>query len=268
MALRAHLARVVATLFVAGLAPACGGKTLGGSGGNAEPGDDSGVSTDSGIGTGATGGSGAGCVDLEVAPSDLSCESDQDCELVRTGQICNGQCSCGDTPVNAAAGERFQTDTASLTLEACPCADPGEARCLGGQCTLCAAGSTEPAGCGASGITTIEEGGIEEGGISFTDGGEFDSGITDADGTTCVFIVLSTYDTSCNQSADCIVLPNGWVCSGECACGGWPVNASGRSIYEQAIGDITPAACPCPSEVAPSCFENKCIFPLVLPGDP
>jgi hypothetical protein len=90
--------------------------------------------------------------------SDLSCGSDSDCELVRTGEVCNGQCSCGSTPINAAAAARFQADTASLTLEACPCADPGEARCLGGQCTLCGLGPNQSAGCGELG--TVEDAGI------------------------------------------------------------------------------------------------------------
>lgn len=261
MTLCGYRVHIVVPLVMAGFAVACGGRTLGESG--VEPGGDSGVVTDSGIGTGATDGGGAGCVDLEVAPSDLSCGSDSDCELVGTGEVCNGQCSCGDTPVNAAAGARFQSETASLTLEGCPCADPGEARCLGGQCTLCALGSTEPAGCGDSGTTTIEDGGIV-----IVDGGEFDTGISDADGGTCVYIDPSTYDQSCNQASDCILIETGVVCSGQCACGGTPVSASEQSSYEQATSGIKFSACPCAAEFPIECRQigqgvgNTCV---VLP---
>jgi hypothetical protein len=246
------LAHIAAPLLVTGFVVACGGKTLGGTVGS---GDDS--------GTGATDGGGVGCVDLEVLPSDLSCGSDSDCELVRTGKVCNGQCSCGDTPVNAAAGARFQTDTASLTLEACPCGFGGDARCLGGQCALCALGSTEPAGCGDSGTTANDDSGI-----SVNDGGEFDGGISDADGGTCVDIELSTYDVSCNQASDCILIQTGEVCSGQCSCGGLPVSASEQSRYDQATSGITFGACSCPKELPPLCFENRCEFLVVLPVDP
>jgi hypothetical protein len=237
---------------MAGLVVACGGRTLGG---NAEPGNDSGTRTTD---------SGAGCVSLEVLVSDLLCGSDQDCALVRTGEVCNGQCSCGDTPVNAAAGARFQSETASLTLEACPCADPGEARCLGGQCTLCGLGPDQPVGCNEDGgITTVDDSGI-----GFVDGGELDTGISTADGGTCVDIDLSTYDQSCNQPSDCILIQTGEVCSGQCSCGGSPVSASEQSRYDQATSGIKFSACPCPAEFGIECRQfgqgvgNTCV---VLP---
>jgi len=172
VSLRASLPHVIAALFVIGLAQACGGKTLVG----IEPDDDSGITTDSGVGTGTTD-DGAECVDLEVASSDLSCVSDQDCVPSLTGKVCEGQCACGDTSVNAAAAARYQSETASLTLEACPCPAQGEPRCLGGQCTLCGFGPNQPAGCDDSGITTIEDGGI-------FDGNELDSPISVADAGT------------------------------------------------------------------------------------
>jgi hypothetical protein len=253
MTFRSNFAQIAAPLLIVGLASACGGKTLGGSAGS---GEDS--------GTGATEGGGAGCVNLEVLPPDLACGSDQDCELVRTGEVCNGQCSCGDTPVNTAAAARFQSETASLRLEACPCADPGEARCFGGQCTLCGFGPNQPAGCNdAGGITTIPDGGI-----FIVDGGELDTAISTTDGATCVDIDVSTYAQSCMQASDCILIQTGEVCSGQCSCGGLPVSASEQSRYDQATSGITFGACSCPKEVAPSCFENRCEFLTVLPVDP
>jgi hypothetical protein len=100
--------RIVVSLLMAGLVVACGGKTLGGSAGS---GKDS--------GTGATDG-GAGCVNLEVIPSDLSCGSNADCELALTGEVCNDECSCGGTPVNRAAAARLQSETTSLTSTRAP----------------------------------------------------------------------------------------------------------------------------------------------------
>ena len=211
-----------------------------------EAGDrDSGVKTaDSGVDAGTTDG-GSQCIDFEPAPSDLTCGSDQDCELVRSGAVCIGQCSCGDTPVNTGASARFASDTAPLKLESCPCAFEGEARCLAGQCTLCAAGSTQPAGC-ADAATTPPA----------TDGG------------LCVDIDLSTYDQSCVVATDCIVILTGQVCSSECACGGSPVNAAEQARYEEATSGIAFGECACPLEIAPSCVGNTCVLPAAMPLSP
>jgi len=154
MAARMEIARVISALVIVGLTAACGGKTGEGGATKSETSADSGVrTTDSGLGT-RTVDSASACAELDVAPSDLSCGTDQDCALVRIGEVCSGQCDlgCGGTPVNVAAATRFRSDTASLTLEACPCNFPGEARCLGGQCTLCALGPNQLAACGDAGL--------------------------------------------------------------------------------------------------------------------
>jgi hypothetical protein len=216
-----------------------------------EPDDDSEITTDSGVGT-VTTDDGAECVDLEVASSDLSCVSDQDCAPSLTGKVCEGQCACGDTSVNAAAAARYQSETASLNLVACPCPAQGEPRCLGGQCTLCGFGPNQPAGCDDTGITPIEDGGI-------FDGNELDSPISVADADRCVDVDLSTYDSSCNQASDCIVIQT-QVCSGDCACGGSAVSASEQSRYQQETSGITPALCACGFETTPQCIRNQCVI--------
>jgi hypothetical protein len=99
------------------------------------------------------------------------------------------------------------------------------------------------------------------------DGGEFDTGISTFGGT-CVDIELSTYDLSCKQASDCILIQTGEVCSGQCSCGGQPVSASEQSRYDQATSGIRFVGCSCPKEVAPSCFENRCEYLTVLPIDP
>lgn len=231
--------------------------------------EDSGVGTtdeDSGLETvvegapdaGVSRADGSSCVDVEVGPSDHSCGSDQDCTLARTGEVCSGQCSCGDTAVNATASARFQSETASLTLKACPCAFAGEARCVGGQCTLCGLGPGVAAGCNDTGTT------VGDSGVGTVDGSGPDTGISTADGGQCVEIDLSTYDQSCRQTADCILIQAGEVCSGQCTCGGQPVSVSEHSRYEQATSGIAFGICFCPAQAAPQCVDNRCILPVVL----
>jgi hypothetical protein len=233
--------------LVAGLAPACGGKTL--LGGDGDSTSDSGTEIFPSTDGGST------CVDIDVAPSDLACGSDPDCDLVRTGEVCDGQCSCGDTPVNLGAAARAQSETASLTLEGCPCADPGTARCIGGQCTLCGFGPDAPAGCNEdAGVITIEDAGI-----LIVDASESDSSIS-ADGNTCVDVDLSTYSQSCVLATDCVLIQPGEVCSGDCACSGSPVNASELSRYEQATRGITFGDCPCPAQFPIECRGNMCVI--------
>ena len=243
MTLRRYLVRTVVPLLMTGLVLACGGKTLGGS---VRSGEDSGVAA-------TEGGGAAGCVDLEVLPSDLSCGSDQDCTFSRSGNVCNGDCAlgCGGTPVNVSAAARYESETSSLTFEGCPCLDPGEPRCLGGQCALCGFGPDQPAGCNVDGgIVTFEDGGI-----FIVDGGELDMGISDADGGTCVDIELASYDQSCNQPSDCTLIQTGEVCSGQCACGGSPVNVAGQSRYDQATSGIAFGHCGCPAEFPIECRQ-------------
>jgi hypothetical protein len=206
---------------------------------------DSSVKTaDSGGDTGTTD-AGPKCVDFEPTLSDLTCGSDQDCALVRTGEVCKSQCSCGDTPVNAGAAARFASDTAPLDLASCPCAFEGEPRCIAGQCTLCGFGGNQPAGCADAAAPSPG-----------TDGG------------MCVDIDLSTYDQSCVRASDCIVILTGEVCSSECTCGGSPVNGSEQPRYEEATSGITFGKCFCPVELAPSCVGNKCVLPVAVPLNP
>lgn len=142
-----YLARIAAPALIICLVGGCEPKTLAS---NAQPGQDSGTSSTEG---------GSACVDIDVAPADISCGSDSDCVLTLTGHVCDRECNCGDTPVNAGAAARYRSETASLTFEGCPCADPGEARCLGGQCALCGLGPNQPAGCG-EGTTVVEDSGV------------------------------------------------------------------------------------------------------------
>jgi hypothetical protein len=109
-------------------------------------------------------------------------------------------------------------------LEACPCADPGAARCLGGQCTLCGFGPDQPAGCGDSGTNTIEDGGI-----AVVEGGQFDTGMVGAmeggDGAA-----------TCSETNFC-ACDNFCVSTCQCGDGGCPVT-------QACGGAVCPNSCP------------------------
>jgi hypothetical protein len=98
------------------------------------------------------GGDGGTCVDVNPASYVTSCSSDSDCTLVRTGNICDGQCSCGDTPINQSGLSKYQAATSGLTLEACPCVFPGTVSCVASECTLCTGQAGQPAGCPSTSV--------------------------------------------------------------------------------------------------------------------
>jgi hypothetical protein len=279
------LIRIAAPLAMAGLVVACGAKTLVG---NAAPGGDSGVNAEAGSPD-----DGSTCVDIEVAPSDVACASDSDCALTLSGRVCDGRCSCGNTPVNAAAAARFESDTASLTLEACPCAFPGVARCLGGQCTLCGLGPNAPAGCSDAATTTsdgagppIADGGGADTGVSTSDGAgregdtgistsdgagrEVDTGISTSDGGTCVDLVVTPSDVSCARDSDCTLRNTGEVCSGQCLCGNNPVNTTASARFQTQIASLTFQQCPCAAFAGEArCLGGQCARCAGFgPGDP
>jgi hypothetical protein len=242
-------------------AGACGGKTVDDGQRNVgDPPTDGGVDgnltdhVDTGINTGPE-----QCVDVEVTPSDIACVSDSDCELIRTGTLCDGQCSCGDTAVNAAGAATASQETSSLTLEGCPCADPGPTRCIANQCTLCGLGSAQPAGCDL-------DGGVD---VPPPDAGSFDGGVFKGDaGEACVEVDVSTYDQSCNTSSDCIAIETGEVCTGDCACGNGAVNIAGQARYDETVNAVALGDCSCIAELPVQCLSNTCVLCTGSASDP
>jgi len=255
MSLHIQSGRILASVFVAALAAACGGvTTLGTTGG---------VGT-SGAGVTATPASG-GCVDITVTSAALGCATDSDCTLITTGTVCSTGCRCGATPVNTAASDFYDTVVPADTGMACPCAFEGEARCVASQCTLCGMGMNEPPGCSVT--TTVDAGapdGASDGGTSTSDASPGDAVVVGSDGGLCVNVDLSTYDQSCSQASDCIVILTGDVCDGTCGCGGSPVNISGQARYDQAISGVSFAPCGCPAEFPPECVAGQCV--ICAPG--
>jgi hypothetical protein len=86
------------------------------------------------------------CIDLVLAPSELACETDQDCALVATGQVCSGYVAADLCTTGAANSQGVARITAALasvpsTAPAGPwdfCdAVVGTPTCIAGQCTIC-----------------------------------------------------------------------------------------------------------------------------------
>jgi hypothetical protein len=244
MSVRRSFALPIGSLFFIALVAACGGKTAQDTGQGAGAGD-SGTTTGVKVATG-----GNGCVDIEVSAAATSCSADADCTLVRTGQTCSGSCDCGDTPVNGAAAASIEAATADLSLEGCPCAFPGEPRCLGGQCTLCGLGPDQPAGCSDAGVTTTDAG------VTTTD----DGGVV-VDGGACVNIVVTAADIACSSDDDCTETSTGEVCAGECPCGDTPVNQTAQAKFLALDDAVGVATCECVASTLswPKCVHGQCV---------
>jgi hypothetical protein len=246
--------RLTSTSFV--LAPllllslgACGGKTtLSGTEGDAGTGADSGIGTnDSGITTVAV--DGQACVDIAVTSADLACATDDDCSYGSTGEVCDA-CDCGGAPVNNAAAARIAQETSSLASgDICgPCGAPLPVKCVAAQCTTCSGGPGQPAGCASdAGVTTSFDAGPDSG-VFIGDGG-----------AVCVDVNLADYTTTCSQDSDCILIPTGTICTGDCECGGEPVSATEQSKYDQATQEIMFGLCECPAFPLPQCVGNVCL---------
>jgi hypothetical protein len=76
-----------------------------------------------------------------------------------------------------------------------------------------------------------------------------------------VEIDLSTFDTSCKVTSDCIDISSGDVCSDNCNCGGSTINASGQARYDALINQLPPSAvdCFCPNLGTPTCVAGQCV---------
>jgi hypothetical protein len=251
------------SLLLVAAAVACGGQTLhehgdGGSGSDTgvDTGTGFGSSTGSGTGTGPGSGIGTGtgggqCVELTVTAADTACSDDNDCAYGSSGQLCSEDCDCGEVPINTAAAAQQATLLSSIQRAGCPCASPGRPRCSGGQCILCG-----PEGCSDGGVEGGEAG-TSEGGLPESGTGE--GGLQKIDGGECVNIDLSTYDQSCTQPSDCILIFTGEVCvPSDCPCNQAFVNISEQPRYDQAINELPPDDCTCPVAPGPACLQGKC----------
>jgi hypothetical protein len=260
MALRSPILGAI-LLFASGLLAGCSGKTAnvtpsdGGSGsgsGGAGSSGGSGGGGSSGVGSsGAGSSSGSGmCVDIEPSNYDVSCQSAADCVGIATGEVCSGyDCLCPfGGAINASSEAAYQATLSSIvpgTGPGCGCPAGPRPQCLAGVCALCSGLSSDPPACHSVAA---------------------DAG---SDGSLCVDVDLSTYDQSCQTSADCIDITAGVLCPGSCTCGGAAVNVSEQVRYQTAIEQLgTSDACPCPADGVLACVQNKCTVCGFGPNQP
>jgi hypothetical protein len=98
---------------------------------------DGGVSPDAGV-----------CVDLEPSMFDTSCKSDSDCVDVTLGEICDSDCMCGGSAINAADQAKYNQLVAAVPPgEACGCPFLGTPRCVANQCIVCGGIAPSHAAC-------------------------------------------------------------------------------------------------------------------------
>lgn len=113
----------------------------------AVPGDatfDGAMSSDADSGTSADG---AACVTIDPTSYDRACTGDPDCTTVAAGTICTGGCACSFASIAVRDLPKYKAATAGIKPNACPCAAPGQPRCVQKACTLCTFGPNNPPGC-------------------------------------------------------------------------------------------------------------------------
>jgi hypothetical protein len=248
-------------LAASGASAGCGGKTSevgpGGSSGGASSGSGSGSGSSSGgIDSSSSGSSGSssggisgstsgsssggvsssgGCVYVDTSTYDTSCNASTDCIQITAGNICSPSCFCGGATINADGQTRYNAQVASITNEACPCAEIGVPTCANHQCLLCSGGPGDPPGCYAG---------------------------SDASTGACVNVQASSFDQSCHVASDCVEVATGQLCTGGCRCPDDVISASAQGAYDMAIAPILngpPPTCFCPSPGIAYCSsQGKC----------
>jgi len=103
-----------------------------------------------------------------------------------------------------------------------------------------------------------------DGGTTTNDGGitELEAG---PDGSVCVDVETSAFDTSCTGDTDCIgVTAGGQICSGfNCLCPNASISADSESAYHALLAKVTSgtgSGCGCPLLGTPHCIASQCVF--------
>ena len=196
---------------------ACGGRALEQGGGA----PDSGPNTDA-----------ATCVTVDVSTYDRSCTRASDCITISAGTLCDGDCRCGGSTVNADGMAAYDSATSSLSLGDCFCPSTPAPQCIDNQCTICTGAPSDPSSCGVM--------------------------VGDDTGPSCVDVDISSFDVSCRNDGDCIEVTTGEICSDSCACGGSAISATEEQRYEEETSGIPTEACPCVSAGSPRCVAGSC----------
>jgi hypothetical protein len=189
---------------------------------------------------------GTTCVTLPaLTPADLACQSTSDCTFTSQGTVCADQCDCGTVAANNAAAARIASQLPEFTV-GCGCGTDLQLECVQGVCY--AVGPSFDAG---------PPPGFDGGPSPIT----IDAGpVPTLDASTCVDIDVTTYDTTCSTDEDCVALPTGQICSGECDCGGGSaVNVDNTASWQAATSGIVWGECECPAGLPPVCAQGQCV---------
>jgi hypothetical protein len=84
------------------------------------------------------------CVNAPLSEFSTACTVDTDCVLVRTGEICSGECSCGGSSMAAASLPAYDVVTAGIEFDTCPCPYFGKPACVNNACSACGAPGQSP----------------------------------------------------------------------------------------------------------------------------
>jgi hypothetical protein len=183
------------------------------------------------------------CVDISASSFDTSCSSTSDCISITAGNLCPGSCLCGGATINASGKAAYDEATQGVGGAECGCALLGTPTCIGGTCTICGAGTSDPPQCNID----VDAGTTEQ-----------DSG-QEAD-ASCVEIVVTQGDQKCGSAADCTRGPSGSVCSGSCSCWGTPMNATSAAELEKLVAPYATGGCPCVAQPSTlQCIQGTCM---------
>jgi hypothetical protein len=110
-------------------------------GGSGDDSIDGGSGDDGGIGDASA------CVFIDPASYSTSCQVNTDCTTIVTGEVCDGACDCGGTPVNVAGETQYEQAISGITFAGCPCAAEAPPACASGVCVSCNCGAGDPPQC-------------------------------------------------------------------------------------------------------------------------
>jgi hypothetical protein len=123
--------------------------------------------------SGAACGGKTSCVDVRITPADRVCSTDGDCTSTQQGQVCAGQCPCGDDPVNQTALDAILQKEYGVGVAGCGCGTTGDPRpaCVNGECQMVSSGLD------AGGAAAADGGSLQlAGGQTFVINGVTDDG--------------------------------------------------------------------------------------------
>jgi hypothetical protein len=79
---------------------------------------------------------GGRCVDVNLADYSTTCSVSNDCFIIQTGQVCDGNCECGGSPVSTSGEAMYESVVSGIQFGECGCPAGPPPVCTNGQCVL------------------------------------------------------------------------------------------------------------------------------------